>query len=276
MTMPYPTRSDRPLVSIVTPVLNAAATLQQCLDSVCIQDYSPIEHIVIDGGSSDGTVEILRREAQHLAYWVSDPNCSTATAFNKGLAAAKGSVLAFLNADDWYERDAVSRAVAALEASGADFTYGAVEVHGLEGSLGILRPLPPALWQQESLYQMPVPHISMFFHRESLGRIGPFDERCTSTSDHDQFIRLLAAGCRAVELEGVVGHIRTGGDADSLKALQESWAIAGRHGAPSGRRLRRFGRHLAVYVLRKLGKLLLGQRRTAWLLARLGSRHVSA
>ena len=265
-----------PLVSIVTPVLNAAGTIEHCLESIWGQDYAPIELIVIDGGSEDGTVDILRCHRDRLAYWLSEPDGSAAAAFNKGLAVARGSIIAFLNADDWYEADAVSRAVAALMDSGADFTFGAVGVHGPGGPLGTLRPLPPAHWHDECLYQMPVPHISMFIRREALDRIGPFDGRCKSTSDHDQFIRLLAAGCQAVALEGMVGHIRTRGKADSLNALRESWTLAGRHGAPVGRRMRRFGRYLAVYVLRKAALGLISDRLTARLLARLGSRHVSA
>jgi len=269
------TEAGRSLVSVITPVLNGACSLERCLDSVRHQDYGPVEHIVVDGGSRDGTVEILRRRAADLAYWSSEPDAGTAAAFNKGLSAARGDIIAFLNADDWYEPDAVSRAMAALSRTGADFTYGAVAVHGRSGHLGVLRPLPPEHWPRESLYQMPVPHITMFVRRGTLARVGPFDERFPCTSDHDQFIRLVAAGCRAAAIEGVVGHIRTGGGADSFRALRESWAIAAHHGAPLHRRLARFGRYVGVYGLRKAARRVLREAGTARILARLRSRHAA-
>lgn len=265
-----------PLVSIVTPVLNGAATILDCIDSVRRQDHPVIEHLVIDGGSDDGTTEILTDHGARLSYWRSEPDRSTAEAFNKGLEKTRGDIVAFLNADDWYEPDTVSRAVAALETSGADFTYGSVNVHGEQGCVGVLHPLPPKTWAHENLYQMPVPHISMFIRRHALDRVGAFDERCRCTSDHDYFIRLCTAGYRGVAIEGVVGNVRSGGAADGLAALRESWAIAGRHGAPIGRRVFRFGRSLATYPLRKTVRRILGEARTAQLLAQLGSRHASA
>ena len=246
--------ADPPLVSVVTPVLNGAWSLDCCLDSVQEQDYARVEHVVVDGGSRDGTVDILRHRADTLAFWTSAPDAGAAAAFNKGLRAARGDIIGFLNADDWYEPDAVSRAVAALAGTAADFTYGSVAVHGRSGYLGILEPLPPEHWPRESLYQMPVPHITMFVRRTALERIGPFDEGLSCTSDHDQFVRLVAAGCRGVPIGGVVGHIRIGGAADSLRALRESWAIARSHGAPLHRRLGRFGGHFGVYVVRKTAR----------------------
>jgi glycosyltransferase involved in cell wall biosynthesis len=275
MTALDETRVERPLVSIVTPVLNGAATIEQCLDSVRDQDYAQVEHVVVDGGSTDGTTDILRHRRKDLARWISEPDHGTATAFNKGLKLARGEILAFLNADDWYEPDAVSRAVAVLQDSVADFTYGAASVHGAEGQLGILRPLASAHWRTECLFQMPVSHVSMFMWRGTIDRIGHFDVRRTRTSDHDQFIRLVKAGCRAAEIDGVVGHIRTGGKADSLWALFESWSIAERHGASLGVRSRRWARYLAAYLARRSARHLFGERWGADLLARTGSRHAS-
>ena len=91
----------RPLISIVVSVFNGADTLQQCIDSVTDQTYPAVELIVIDGGSTDGTREILLRNASKLAYWVSEPDRGIYHAWNKALVHAQGDWISFLGADDY-------------------------------------------------------------------------------------------------------------------------------------------------------------------------------
>ncbi|MCE3247241.1 MAG: glycosyl transferase, partial [Geminicoccaceae bacterium] len=111
--------STAPRVTIITAVRNRAATLARTIESVLAQTWPEVEHVVIDGASSDGTVEVIRRYADRLAYWQSEPDRGISDAFNKGLAAARGDCIGLLNADDWLEADQVERAVAALGRSGA-------------------------------------------------------------------------------------------------------------------------------------------------------------
>ena len=109
------------LVSIVTPSYNQASYLEYTIQSVLHQDYPNIEYIVIDGASSDGSPEIIRRHAEpvgstaRIAWWVSEPDSGQAEAINKGFQQAHGEIIAWLNSDDLYLPGAVSRAVAALE-----------------------------------------------------------------------------------------------------------------------------------------------------------------
>jgi glycosyltransferase involved in cell wall biosynthesis len=106
-----------PLVSVVTPSFNQAAFIEQTLRSVLEQDYPAIEYLVADGASTDGSVEIIQKYADRLAWWVSEKDHGQAEAINKGFTKATGKYIAWVNSDDYYLPGAIRAAVEVLEAN---------------------------------------------------------------------------------------------------------------------------------------------------------------
>jgi cellulose synthase/poly-beta-1,6-N-acetylglucosamine synthase-like glycosyltransferase len=107
--------SSGPKITIVTPSYNQAGFLEQTIRSVLLQGYSNLEYIIIDGASSDGSVDIIRKYQQHLAYWVSEKDHGAADAIGKGFSKATGSICGWLNSDDFYRPAALQKVVAALQ-----------------------------------------------------------------------------------------------------------------------------------------------------------------
>ncbi len=107
---------ETPLVSIITPSFNQADYLEATIRSVLEQDYPSLEYIIIDGGSTDGSTEIIQRHSNRLAYWISEPDKGQTEAINKGFFLARGEILAWLNSDDYYLPEVFHTVMQAVQA----------------------------------------------------------------------------------------------------------------------------------------------------------------
>jgi glycosyltransferase involved in cell wall biosynthesis len=195
-----PSLSRSPLVSIVTPSFNSEAFLEQTILSVVGQTYPNIEYIVIDGGSTDRTVETIERHGTAIARWLSEPDNGQGDALRKGFALATGEVLAWINSDDVYPPDAVESAVAALEQSGADLVYGNRGVIDAEDrTIGERRlsPFLPFFSQRGVLYGgFGIYQPAAFWTRALYERVGGIDASYSHCMDTDLVTRFAVAGAK--------------------------------------------------------------------------------
>ena len=190
---------DRRLITIVTPCFNAAATLQATLDSVAAQGYPNVEHIVIDGGSTDGTLDILARTAG-ICY-VSEPDSGRAEAANKGVRLGSGEIIGWLNADDTYEQGAL-QAVADAFADPADPLWVTgycriVDADGVEIRRAVtwyknflLRHYSLSLYLTQNF----VPDPATFVRRHVLDEVGLLDQNYKISHDYDMWLRVARLG----------------------------------------------------------------------------------
>lgn len=182
--------TTQPLVTIVTPSYQQADYLEATLQSVLTQDYPNIEYIVIDGGSTDGSVEIIERYADQLAYWVSEPDEGQSDAINKGLMRAKGEIIAWLNSDDIYLPGAIARAVEALHAQpDAGIVYGNLQSVDAAG-----RVFNTITYKQYNLADLLALRIigqpTVFMRRSVLEQAGPLNASYQYLMDHNLWVRM--------------------------------------------------------------------------------------
>jgi glycosyltransferase involved in cell wall biosynthesis len=201
-------------ISVITAVFNRAATLGDSLRSVHSQRWPEIEHIVIDGGSTDGSLAILDQHKSRIAKIVSEPDGGLYDALNKGIRQASGDVIGFMHADDEFATPhALARVAQAFEDPDVGAVYGDLVYVKKNDVSRVVRYWRAGQYQRTQLTQgwMP-PHPTFYVRREVYSRFGGFDTRYRIAADYENMLRILWRGrIKAAYIPEVLVRMRVGG-----------------------------------------------------------------
>jgi glycosyltransferase involved in cell wall biosynthesis len=270
-----------PRITVVTPSYNQAMFLEETIRSVLLQAYPNLEYVVMDGGSTDGSREIIRKYEKHLAYWTSAKDAGASDAIKKGFERATGSLFAYLNSDDVYLPDALHQIEAGFRQKAADIVYGNMYWMDREGKIvGERRQTPFSrigyLYGGADLMQP-----ATFWTAEIYRKAGGMDPSFQFAFDMDLFARFMASGAKFAHIRQFVAsfrmHSAQKSDVINESGRRETNLIRERHArfpvqSVFGRLLRSFARIQRMMWYLRQGDLL-------WLIGRIPDRvksHTSA
>jgi glycosyltransferase involved in cell wall biosynthesis len=201
-------------ISVITAVLNRASTLGAALRSVHGQRWAELEHIIIDGGSTDGSMDVVDEHRARIAKVISERDGGLYDALNKGIRHATGQVIGFMHADDEYaSSDALAHIAAAFEDPAVEAVYGDVVYVSKNDSSRVVRYWRAGQYRRSLLNQgwMP-PHPTLYVRRDVYERFGAFDTRYRIAADYEYMLRILWWGrVHAAYIPEVLVRMRTGG-----------------------------------------------------------------
>jgi glycosyltransferase involved in cell wall biosynthesis len=215
--------SGEPLVSVITVVLNGRAHLAETIRSIRGQTYKNVEYIICDGGSTDGTLEILKQNEDVIDLWVSEKDGGIFYAMNKGISLATGEIIGILNADDHYYPETIRHVVEADRYAGADIYYG---------DMALLTDREPVRMRPD-IHQMDqkpaIFHPTCFVKKHVYEKAGAFDTRFRISSDYEFLLRCIRKGFRFQYVPEVLTAFRPGGMSGSCASNVEGYHIMKMH-----------------------------------------------
>ncbi|NMB53751.1 MAG: glycosyltransferase [Leptolinea sp.] len=182
-----------PLVTVVTPSFNQAAYLERTICSVLEQDYPNLEYIIVDGASTDGSLEIIQKYSSRLSAWISEPDMGQTDAINKGFARAGGQILAWLNSDDTYNPGAIREAVQFLtDHPDVGLVYS--DANFIDARDEVIGTFPAAQTDRTRMLRgyVHIPQQTTFFRADLWKKVGPLDPTFYFAMDYDLWVRLSA------------------------------------------------------------------------------------
>lgn len=225
-----------PTLSIVTPSLNQGRFLRQCFESIFSQAYPKLEFLVIDGGSTDETLSVIREYESSISYWVSEPDKGQSDAINKGFRQSSGDIVAWLNADDYYLPGAFASVVTAYQADpAAPFYFGdGYRVDETGAIIGNFFPAGALAFDRQALV-MGLNYVlqpSAFINRRCLEQVGYLDTELHYGMDTDLWIRLSGVGMPRIVpsvLAATREYVATKSSSGSFARIEELRRIAQKH-----------------------------------------------
>jgi glycosyltransferase involved in cell wall biosynthesis len=209
-------------ISITTVCFNSAETIEDTIKSILSQDYKDIEYIVVDGGSTDGTLDIINRYKNKIAKVISEPDNGIYDAMNKGLRSSTGGILATLNGDDVYaDKSIVGRMVEFIESKNLDAAYGDLIYVDCRDTGQIKRFWQPGRYKKGAFYRgWVIPHPTFFCRKEIFEKHGYFNDKMEIAADFELMLRFIEKHRITVGyLPKVIVKMRTGGKANDLRGM---------------------------------------------------------
>jgi glycosyltransferase involved in cell wall biosynthesis len=263
-----------PVVSVVTVAFNSARTIGRTIDSIAAQTYPSIQYIVIDGGSTDGTVDLLRTR-KTINDWVSEPDKGISDAFNKGIARATGEFIALVNSDDWLEPTHLETAVRCLRASNAGFVFGDLMLHGEDDRASHLF-MGDSEYVRSIRHSMPhLNHPTIVCRRELYETYGLYDTSLRNAMDYEWLLRIHHAGVIGIYAPGLMSHMSMQGVSNLAyeRGLREVRDISTRYGYPHALAQLRLVSRLCRARVRRALLMLLPRRLYDWMRRRVNSHY---
>lgn len=218
-------------ISIITITYNSTKTIQRALDSVQSQTYKDIEHVIVDGASTDGTRELIETYAkQHKnVRWISEPDKGIYNALNKGIHLATGDVIGFVHSDDiLYAPDSIAHIAEVFAQQDIEVVYGDLQ-YVREGK--IVRRWRSNDFNPSSLkYGWMCPHPTMYVRKEVYEQVGEYDEWFSISADYDMILRIFKSGFKSQYLPQVIVSMEVGGASNKntrarLSKTQEDFVV---------------------------------------------------
>ena len=221
----------KPLISVITVVLNGEKYLEEAVSSVIKQTYDNVEYIIIDGGSTDRSLDIIHKYENHIDFWISEKDNGLYDAMNKGIALSSGDFVGFVGSDDYLYLDTLEKLAKAAKKETIDYTVGPVDIIRGDGQLiEKILVLPNFLMQNRFIFDMATHHLSFYVNRKIINKIGNFDENFNIRSDYDMTISVILESKKNFNFIDSVGSFREGGVSGSYSSYFENFNILRKHG----------------------------------------------
>ena len=218
-------------ISIITVCFNSAKTIEDTMRSVLSQDYKNIEHIIVDGGSADGTLDILTKYQGQISRCISEPDKGVYEAMNKGIKLSSGDVIAVLNSDDVYtDQSIVGRMVEFMQSNGLDAGYGDIVYIDQNNTNHVTRFWKTGEYKRGAFcYGWVLPHPTFFCRKEIFEKYGYFNEKFQIAADFELMLRFIEKHrIKVGYLPKVIVKMRAGGKANVLRGIiRGNWEIIG-------------------------------------------------